>query len=164
MTSTTPRTIERRDAAVAAALAGAVLVIVGYASGIGIRPAAEVTATLPERTAPSTATEPAPAPQVPVAVAPPVAASVPVPVAPATTVTAPAAKSTTHPQPAAPGPRSSEPTPADPTACPDGLVTALVDDLHVGNVTPLVTGLLRPVLDVIGLDEVGATCPSPDAP
>lgn len=37
-------TIDRRDAAVAAALAGAVVVVLGYASGVGIRTSGEVVA------------------------------------------------------------------------------------------------------------------------
>jgi hypothetical protein len=162
MTSTTPRTIDRRDAAVTAALSGAVLVIVGYASGIGIKPAAEVTATLPQQPAPSAVTEPAPAPQAPVAVAPPIA-PVPVPAAPAPTTAVPAPASS-HVHSPAPDPTPTTP-PTEPTACATGMVPGLVDTLPVvGAVSPLVTGLLRPVLGVVGLEDVAATCPTPDTP
>lgn len=107
-------TVDRRDAAVAAALAGAVVVIVGYAAGLGIESSEAVTAQPATPSAPA-----APAPdQAPEAVAPP-AAQAPVPVAPMPPMA---------PLPVAP-PASSEPSvpsqPADPVqpsspAEPDG--------------------------------------------
>lgn len=137
-------TTDRRDAAVTAALAGAVVVILGYASGIGLRPASVVTATLP---APSTAITSTPAPvaaPTPIAVAAPVPISVPA---------IPAAARSTRPQPPTPAPRSTPPSPvvatpsapSAPPSCPPGLVGSLAGALPVvGDVSTLLAGLLGP--------------------
>jgi hypothetical protein len=160
MASPTARTIDRRDAAVTAGLAGAVLVIVGYASGIGLRPAAEVAATLPEQ--PATSTPSASEPTAPLV--PPIAAEMPasmpaaMPVLPVPSTTNPVASHTP-----APSPRPT-PTPT-PTAssCPKGLVATLVGGLPlVGEVTSLVTDLLSaPLVGSADVSESPAATTDP---
>lgn len=124
-----------REAAITAALAGAVVVVLAYASGFGLRTplvAAPVTPSVPARTA---------APQVP--------AAVPVPVQPAAVVRAPVVAVAPRPVPTSapsvpPAPRPV-PTPVVPTpqACPPGLVEGLL-----APVGQLVGGLLG--TDVLG--------------
>lgn len=159
------RTIDRRDAAVNAGLAGAVLVILGYASGIGLQHPAEVSASLPSQPTPSVAA-PTPAPLPPAAVAPPAAVSAPMPVpvavAPRPVVPTP---SLTAPAPSVaptPAPTASAPSPApSPTTCPTELAGSLVGSLPlVDGVTTLVSGLLGPVVDAVSGVVPGVGCTS----
>lgn len=145
--TTTARTIEPRDAAITAAIAGAVLVVLGYASGIGVRPAGEVTAALPPQAAPPVAAAPlTPAPAAVVAADPPPAMSVPAPAPAGPVATAQQPMALPTPTPAAPAAEASatahtDETPAapdQPTCSPD-LVTSLL-----GNV-PIVSGLTAEV-------------------
>jgi hypothetical protein len=155
--------MERRDAAVTAALSGAVLVILGYASGIGLRPATEVNASLEQPAAPAVSTAPllVPSPAQPVEVVPPAPLSGPMPAA-----TAPMPAHTPSPSasPDVPTPSaqpSAPPPSAEPTACPSGLVGTLVADLPlVDGVVSLVTGLLDGVVGgVLPSDGANQTLP-----
>lgn len=158
-------TVDRRDAAVAAALAGAVVVIVGYAAGLGIESTDAVAATEPP-VAPSVPAAPvpnqasgagaAPAGQAPALVAP-------APAVPNVSVGSPDSPDPSTPsQPDAPGqpsspadphsphsPHPSEPTPTpgDPTpSCAPGLL----DDVPViGAVTEAATTFLSGILDAV---------------
>lgn len=150
------RSIDRRDAAVTAALAGAVVIILGYASGIGLRPENAVSATLPQPT-PATV---APMPIGPTPVAVP--APLPVVVAPAAPAVrpAPAAVPTTAaPTHAPPTPSpSSTPTPSAAATCAPGLLDPLVGSLPlVGEVSSLLSGLLG-----TATTPAAGTTPSPD--
>ena len=157
MTSPSARTIGRRDAAVTAALCGTVLVVLGYASGIGLERPTEVAASLP---APTTA-----APEAPVTTTPDLPSAVPVPaLAPApiivSAVPAPATE-TPHEHTTTPS-ASPTPTPAPsaPAAtCPPGLVPSLFGSLPVlSGVTTLVTNLLTTPL--LGASSMGGPAPT----
>lgn len=159
MASPAARTIDRRDAAVTAALAGMVLVVLGYASGIGLRPAAETTATLPQPTptpTPAVADPVLPSP----AVAAPVAA-VGAPMVMGPPPAAPTSAAITHPS-ATITPTPSVPTPSatpDPT-CPPALLEGLVGDLPlVGEVSSLLSGVVGS-LPLVGTTQT-ATDPGP---
>lgn len=125
-----------------AALAGTVLVILGYASGIGLRTPAEVVASLPQP-APATPTTTA----TPAAVSP-IVTSPPPPVAPPAL---PVAHLTAHPSTPATTPTSVPPTPepsaAPPAAsCPTGPVRSALGTVPlVDDASTLVTGLLGSV-------------------
>jgi hypothetical protein len=139
-------TIDRRDAVVAAALSGTVLVILGYASGVGLRTTTEAAATLP----PATST-PAPTPSMD----PPQAATVPVqpvvlpPALPMVTAPKTAAMpvATQTPTPSTLPSAAPTPAPSSPaTDCPPGVLETLTGSLPlVGQVTPLVTQLVASV-------------------
>jgi len=143
MASSTARVIDRRDAAVSAALAGTVLVILGYASGIGLRSPAEVVAALPQP-APATPTTATPATAGPIITSPPPPVAQPA---------LPVAHLTVHPSTPATTPTSAPPTepgaapPATPAAsCPTGPVRSALGTVPlVDDASTLVTGLLGSV-------------------
>ena len=168
MSSSNARSIQRRDAAVTAALAGGVLVILGYASGIGITPASETDAAVPSPHPSPEAVAPARTPDPPATIAaqdaaPPAVVAVPatprpVAVPPAPTPTsAPAPEDSQEPEasaaPSAPAPQSPAPT------CPTGIVGGPVSEL------PVVPGVLSLVTSLLTTPLVGTpTAPtSPDA-
>jgi hypothetical protein len=161
------RRIFSREIVVAASLVGAVVVVVGYASGFGVRPifgdrpapgAGQAIATrppAPRTTAPVTTTtppgQPAPAnPAVPRQVVP----GTPLPRVTSTT-------STTHPHPSQPT-TPPPPTTSPPPACQPGLVSGVLDTLlsTVGSVTGAI-GLPLPVsaLPALPVDPAGTPLP-----
>jgi len=158
---TSARTIDRREAAVTAALAGAVLVILGYASGIGLRPQSTASAVAPQPE-PTTTAPLTPAPTA-VAVVPP--AAVPAPVAPAapvihTHVPAPSASPAPPPSPA---PTTPTPSPDPAPSCAPGLLESLVGELPVvGDASTLVSGLTSGLTSGL-LGSVPLLGPSPAA-
>ena len=140
-------TVDRRDAAIAAALAGMVVIILGYASGVGIKDPDQLVSATPAVTA---APQPAetPLPAAPVAVSPPLTG---LPRSYVVTLPAPTVPTPTHPRthvPATPTVPSETPTPAEPTpSCTASLLDGLplvgpVVSSLLGGVTPLVSGLL----------------------
>ena len=167
-----PGAIDRRDAAVAAALAGAVVVLVGYAAGLGITSTSAQTSPSPLPPA-----APAPAGQAPgaddltiSAATPPIAAAAPVVSWPVGG--SPAQHGVHDPSPAGPGhsPATTAPTtapsptpsptpapsPPDPT-CREGLL----DSLPV--VGPLAVSALATVIGVVeSLPEVPGSPIEPD--
>jgi hypothetical protein len=153
-------TTDRRDAAVTAALAGMVLVIVGYASGIGLRPPAEVSATLPDQTTPSASPDPVlnPAPPSLSAVEAPAAVAMPTSMPPAHVPSVPATPASHTPTVSPSAMPTQTPTPSD---CPQGLVDTLVGDLPlVSGLTSLVSGLLTtPLLGSTAVPDSGPTDP-----
>lgn len=124
MSSSASGTIDRRDAAVAAALAGTVVVVLGYASGVGIRSSSDMVAMQqPPLVQPV-------APQVEGTTTPPaLVAQTPILTAPATTP----GKVHEHAQPVTPHdhtPAEPSPTPEPepeptPTDCRPGLLEGL---------------------------------------
>lgn len=155
-------TVDRRDAAVAAALAGAVVVIVGHAAGLGIESSDAVAAAEPP-VVPSAPATPVPD-QAPAAVAPP-AVQAPAPVAPMlpmppVSVVPPASPEPSAPsQPSAPAQPSSpadphSPHPSEPTPTPAGptprCAPGVLDDVPVvAPVTEAVTTFLSAILGVV---------------
>jgi len=144
MTNSGVGTVDRKDAAIAAALAGMVVIILGYASGVGIKnPDQLVSATPAVTAAPQPVATPLPA--APVAVSPPLTA---LPRSYVVTLPAPVAPSTTHPRthvPASPTVPSATPTPTEPTpAC----TASLLDGLPL--VGPVLSGLLDGVTPLVG--------------
>jgi hypothetical protein len=143
MSSPTARPVDRRDAAVTAALAGIVLVILGYASGIGLSKPAEVSATLARPVpAPATAaSSPAPIP-VPSVAEPVLAGGLPAAAVPHPAATPP--KATTTPTTPAPSAApSATPTGSPDPVCPPNLVETVAGELPlVGPVTTLVSGVV----------------------
>lgn len=155
-------TVDRRDAAVAAALAGAVVVIVGYAAGLGIKSSEAVAAQPP--VAPSAPAAPVPE-QAPEAGAPP-AAPAPVPVAPMPPMApmpvappvSPVPSAPSHPanpaQPSSPAgpdsphsPHPPEPTPDDPApSCAPGVLEGVP---VVEPVTEAATTFLSAILGAV---------------
>jgi len=138
MSLTKASTISRRDAVVAAALSGAVLVILGYASGWGLTTTTAQAADLPivQPTAPP-ATElpqPDPTPAAPIVPAVPVD---PQPAVPAMSM--PATSTPTTPATTAPTPTVTDPD----KACKASLLESLGVDLPV---TKTVTSLLSSVV------------------
>jgi hypothetical protein len=106
----TPATVSRRDAAIAAALAGTVVVVLGYASGLGVQ-------TTPANTL---ITAPPAAPAAPTAPAAPVPPTEPAPEAVPAPVIAPLPVTNTYPVPSHPDvPEPTEPTPTEPTTDPE---------------------------------------------
>jgi hypothetical protein len=174
MASATAHTIQRRDAAVTAALVGGVLVILGYASGIGLKPQSAVSASLAVPHAPAATTAApegeTPAPAQPVAEAPVVAAPVAGPGMVSAHVTGPAAPPTTPasaPATEPPTPPATEPAPdpAPTLSCATAPVDGLLGGLPlVSDVTSLVENLLgTPLLAVPAApvpDAAPATCPT----
>jgi hypothetical protein len=163
-------TVDRRDAAVAAALAGTVVVIVSYAAGLGIERSDAVAATEPPA-APSAPADPAqeqapeagaaPAAQPPAPVAP-LAPSAPVPTSPpaspeASAPSQPATPSQPSPaDPHSPHPSEPPPTPGEPTpSCAPGVL----DDVPVvGPVTEAATSFLSALLGAVPVvDELADT-------
>jgi hypothetical protein len=160
------RRIFSREIVVAASLVGAVVVVVGYASGFGVRPifgaqpapgAGQAIATrppTPRTTAPVTTTTPPgqPAPANP---------AVPRQVVPGTQLPrVPPTTSTTHPHPSQP--TTTAPTTPPPPACQPGLVSSVLDTLlsTVGGVTGAI-GLPLPVsaLPALPVDPAGTPLP-----
>lgn len=152
-----PAPIGHRDKVIAAALTGAVVVVVGYASGIGLRTDASAATTPPPPT--QAAPPAAPAGELPSAVPPPAApegylpAQVP-PAAPPGNQPPPGTPPTIPPHlppgtdPHPPGHDPSDP-PSEPPSepgdeCEDGAVRALVDMLLPADTLPL-TGLNGPL-------------------
>lgn len=173
MSGTASGSIDRRDAAVAAALAGAVVVVLGYASGVGIQTASEVVAMQPPP-----AVQPA-APQVegtvttpPVLVAQPPILTAPAPVPGGVHEHTRPATSHDH-TPAEPSPEPApEPEPT-PTACRPGLLDGLpvagpvvgaASTLLFGviSATPVVTALADPLACPVE-QLVGPTCCATEA-
>lgn len=154
--SSTSSTVSRRDAAIAAALAGAVVVVLGYASGLGIvEPATTALAPAPPAAPgiapePAATTEPAPAPlMTPMPVGAP---------APPLPDPSPAPDHPSHPMPTepdpAPVPDPSDPPPdpsPDPTAPPGGPECSSVLEVLpvVGPATVPLTSWLADVLATV---------------
>lgn len=142
---TDTRAISRRDAAVAAALSGAVLVVLGYASGWGLdlptASAANATVVQPTETAPEVTQREMPPVPTPVQLPAPAPASV--------TTLAPVVRTT----PAAPTTPQPTPRPTDEPGetCDAGLLTSLGLDLPL---TDLVKPLLSSVTDLLGGDSL----------
>jgi hypothetical protein len=159
VTFSTKGTTDRREAAVAAALAGAVVVILGYASGLGASPPGEIAAVQqpPATSAPpaTTATPfPVTLPDLPVAAVPQAGHRAHLTPAPHehTPATPPPAE---EPTPTAP------PTPEPPSEPADACPSTLVDGLPVvgpgaakttAKLLPLIGGV--PILEVL-LGEQG---------
>jgi hypothetical protein len=163
--------LRKRETFVAASLVGAVVVVIGYASGFGVRPIfgaqpppgggrAIATNPPPVTTLPPASSTSVPAP----AVAPNPAPRQVVPRAPAPAP--PAAPQPVHPQPSAPITPTTPSTPPTPE-CQPGLLGPLLSTL--GQVTdvlgvPLALPLTT-ALPVAGpLDPILAVCPPPQAP
>lgn len=154
MSSTPSSSIDRRDAAVAAALAGAVVVVLGYASGVGIQTSADSVLTQQPP-----AVQPA-APHNETAAAPPVAiAPAPILTAP---VTFPVVQPHEHARPATPHDHTPvEPTPTptpapEPTpTCETGLLESVpVAGPLLGAASSVVFGVVRTAPLVSELDPV----------
>lgn len=166
MSSSASTTIERRDAAVAAALAGAVVVVLGYASGVGIQTSSDAVALQPPTVQPA-------APEVQGTTTPPaVVAQTPILTAPAPT----SREVHEHPRPVTPHDHTpAEPTPTPepepeptPNECRPGLLESLpvagplvgvASSLLFGVVeaTPVVNTLADPLACTVG-PLVGPTC------
>lgn len=126
-----PVSIGAREAAVTAALAGAVVVVLGYASGLGLR-APLVAGVVTRPPAPVVSSPVAPAPTVVPGVVLVPAVITPPPIAAAT----PSVHQ--YPVPAAPTPSSvPSPTPAEPPACTPGVLDGVL-----APVSALLGGLL----------------------
>jgi hypothetical protein len=145
-------TIDRRDAAVAAALAGAVVVVLGYASGVGIRTSGEVVAMQQPP-----AVQPA-APQTGRTTTTP-----PILVAQSPILTAPVSTPRVvheHPRPATPHDHTpAEPTPTpepepEPTPAPTACRPSLLDGLPVAG--PLVEAASSLLFGVVAATPVTA--------
>jgi hypothetical protein len=132
--------VDRRDAAMASVLAGGVVVILGYASGIGITPTDAATAATPAAQPPAST-----APATPMTTPPP-ATTIAQPSMPAMPGTStmpdmsmpadPPHTATTHPTT-----KPTEPAPADPAGtCPPSVLNS------VPAVGPLTSSLLSSVL------------------
>ena len=148
MTSPPSLTVSRRDAAVAAALTGAVVVVLGYASGLGIQTDSSSLAQPPAQTAPVV---PEPAMTMPVEPTLPAMTMMPemvsAPEVPMDMPTLLPTDTTTEPT----EPTPSEPTPTfnfPSTTCPPALLEQLP---VVGPVTAPVTSLLIPLLGSLPL-------------
>jgi len=144
MTSTSASTARRlsREQLVAALLVGSVVILLGFASGLGISPASTTAAAPPAAVAPGTTTAPDPSapPTASAAPLPPPVAYVAEPAAPAAPVTVvvapPAGTPSTAPSPAptsvptrttpTPAPTSPLPSAPPPPACSPGLLTTLL--------------------------------------
>jgi hypothetical protein len=146
--------VDRRDAAMASVLAGGVVVILGYASGIGITPTDAATAAVPAAQPPAST-----APAAPVTTPPP-ATTIAQPVMPAMpgTSTMPDMSMPTEPTPAAttPEPTPTEPEPTEPAdTCPPSVLESvpavgqLTSSLlsSVLSTTPLVSDLAGPPVE-----------------
>lgn len=159
-----PGTTDRRDAAVASALAGAVVVLVGYAAGLGITSTSALTAPSPSLppSAPVPAGQPPVVDDLPGSAVPPPAVVV-APVVSWPVGANPAQHGSHHPSPAGPAHQpGSTPTPTPtPTAAPSPTPPqpdptcheGLIDSLPV--VGPLAASAVATVLGVLGsLPEV----------
>ncbi len=157
MTSAISMTVSRREAAVAAALAGTVVVVLGYASGLGVKVESPTTAQLPVQ--PAAPVAPAEEQAAPVAAVPdipadamgdvPMSHDFPVPTEPTTQPTSePTTAPTDEPTSDPTATPTSEPTTtptteptSDPAAgCPPGLL---------GDV-PVVGPVTAPLTEVLG--------------
>jgi hypothetical protein len=139
-------TIDRRDAVVAAALSGTVLVILGYASGVGLRTTSEVAATLPPTTSTPAPTESTAAAQAltPMAMQP-VAQMPAMPMAAAHSTVAMPSPTHSMPMPTTSPTPTSTPTPSG-ADCSTGPLDSLTGALPlVDQVVPLVTQLVGSV-------------------
>jgi hypothetical protein len=151
MSSSRAGFVDRRDAAMASVLAGGVVVILGYASGIGITPTDAATAAPPAAQPPAATTPAAPT------TTPPPAATIAGPTIPGTStmpdmaIPADSPHTSTHQDPT-PAPTEPEPTPEPADACPPSVVEGLpaVGQLtssllsSVVSSTPLVSDLAGP--------------------
>ncbi len=142
--------VDRRDAAMASVLAGGVVVILGYASGIGITPTDAATAATPAAQPPASA-----APAAPMTMPPPATAMPGMPAMPGTStmpdMSMPADSphtATTHPTP-----KPTEPEPTEPAdTCPPSVLESvpavgqLTSSLlsSVLTTTPVVSDLAAP--------------------
>lgn len=148
MSETPSLTVSRRDAAIAAALTGTVVVVLGYASGLGLelqqslaQPPSSPSAPITTEQSPTT--EPIPAAPSPMTAIPglPVLPPISVPDLPELPTELPTEPPAT--EPTDPGTTAPPPDVDEPTSCPP----ALLEELPiVGEVTPPVTGLLAAVL------------------
>lgn len=161
------RRVFSREIVVAASLVGAVVVVVGYASGFGVRPifgdqpapgAGQAIATRPpatRTTAPVTTTPPGQAAPANPAVPRQVVPGTPLPRITTTT-------STTQPHPSQPTTPPPPTSPTSPPACQPGLVSGVLDTLlsTVGGVTGAI-GLPLPVsaLPALPVDPAGTPLP-----
>lgn len=149
----------------ASVLAGGVVVILGYASGIGITPPDAASAAAPAAQ-PPVATAPAP----PTTTPPPAAAMTPaMPAMPGTStmpdMAMPADAHTMEPEPTTPTPTEPEPTPSEPgDTCPPSVLASLpaVGELtssllsSVLSTTPVVSDLAGPPVE--GKESGPLTC------
>ncbi|MFL6022767.1 MAG: hypothetical protein ACJ72O_05445 [Marmoricola sp.] len=128
MSTSESMSILPRESAVTAVLAGAVVVVLAYASGFGLRTPLVAAPVSPAPASPTVAAVPGTV--LPVTVAPPVVVTLPAP-----TPSSPAAA----PRPRPPEPVVATPTPVapTPTTCAPGVTGALLTP-----VTSLVDGLL----------------------
>lgn len=138
-----PMSIRPRESAVTAALAGAVVVVLAYASGFGLR------TPLVAAPVPQAPTSPEPTVSVPTAVPAPTYGPIVIAGPPAATPQ-PVASSTPSPR-VEPTPGSPTPVPTE-TPCTPGVVGALLQP-----VSSLVDGLLGTGLLDVGLGGVGCT-------
>jgi hypothetical protein len=161
------QSVTRRDAAVAAALAGAVVVVLGYASGLGITVPSTLSVAPPAD--PATPSAPRVTPQAP-------AAPMTMP-ATAPAVAMPGTQAgTTHEHPTGPGPTTPpvsdppapgpDPEPPDPHGggCGKGLVEALpVVGAAAAPVTSLIGSVLgsTPVVDDVAAPPAPGRTPGP---
>lgn len=165
--SPTSSTVSRRDAAVAAALAGTVVVVLGYASGLGVRVEPATTTVTPAP--PAAPVTPAPEPEptmemVPAPVMSPMPVATPAHPVPETPV---APDHPIHPTPTEPEPDPDPvPEPSPDPGVPDGdaaSCTSLLAGLPVvGPATVPLTSLLGDVLVTTPVALGLATPPSSD--
>lgn len=168
--SSTSTSVSRRDAAIAAALAGTVVVVLGYASGLGVTVEPAITTLSPAQPMEPFSPVPEPAPTTEVA---PVQAVAPVPAA---VPTQPASETPempdqpSHPMPTEPAPDPGPTTDPDPTTDPpdpeEPECSSLLEELPiVGPATVPITSLLGDLLvstqDAIGLDLPAASPADP---
>lgn len=152
-TETAAQRVTRRHAAVTAALCGATLVVLGYASGWGLVVSSTAAATPP--VAPPVTVTAVPTPITNTVVLPPRLIGVPVAAAPQDSPTYP--MPTPTPTPTAPVPPGPTPTPAPPAGC-TGLLGGLTNGLPLlGGVGALLDTTLG-ALPVVG-PLVSPACP-----
>ena len=173
VSSSAAGSIDRRDAAVAAALAGTVVVVLGYASGVGIQTSSDQVAVqqppavqpaAPQTEGTQITTSPAPVAQSPVLYAAP---------APRILHQHPVSSTPHDHTPVEPTP-TPEPGPEPtPTTCPPSLLESLpvagpvvgaTSSLlfHVISTTPVLSDVADPLACTVG-DLVGPTCCRPAA-
>jgi hypothetical protein len=144
VSSSSPETIDRRQAAVAAALAGTVVVVLGYASGVGIRTTSDPVAIEPPVAQPAT-----PQTDGPATAAPPITAmQMPFPTSAAHAPHHQARPAAPHDHmPAEPSPTlDPEPEP-EPEPVPTPCAPSLMEDLPVaGSLVEAASSLLFTVV------------------
>ncbi|MFL6173687.1 MAG: hypothetical protein ACJ716_12425 [Marmoricola sp.] len=142
MSPTESMSILPRESAVTAALAGAVVVVLAYASGFGLHTPMMAAPVNPVPSIPTLAA----APDLPVPVAPPIVVTIPLPTLAPTPTAAPTptVAPIRAPKPAA----TTPPVTPSPTGCSPGVVGGLL-----APVASLVDGLLG--ADLLGADLLG---------